>query len=306
MKSTTSFLFAFLNVLLLSSLADATVTENITTNCFWDGVGAYIAVDRQVIQKKLNDWHDSISSACDGPRLYLPTSPVFPKILNRNQHVVYIGTGYMTFHDFQDLVEECISVNGMEFIVTIPLLTDHPDGIPFYSLALKHFYERGRGDIPKPNIAMPYEPVDEITRKENGVVLRKGSEKLQLSYVRYTDPCKIPNPLVRHEFDEYIDQGLQFGVKEPDFSFCDRHPVDNRYCMTAKSIRCEVHRSSPNICQTSWKETNKVSCETPLQMVGVTQGFRDMMLLGDGEIKIVASQSYFGNTSVGLKYPCII
>ncbi|KAJ8021166.1 hypothetical protein HOLleu_40957 [Holothuria leucospilota] len=240
-----------------------------------------------------------------GPRLYLPTSPVFPEILDENQHVVYIGTGYVDFYDFQDLRDECVSIDGMEFAVTIPFLTDHPDGNPQYSLALKNFYERGRGDIPKPNIALPYVPVDEITRKDNSVIVRNGSEEIRLSFKRHTDPCEQVEPTVRHEFDEYVDQDLQFGVTEPDFSFCDRHPVENRYCTISQSIKCKVHRSYPNICQTSWKTPSRVSCDTPVQIEKVTPGFRDMMLLGTGEINIIATESFFGNFSLGLKYPCI-
>ncbi|KAJ8030292.1 hypothetical protein HOLleu_26659 [Holothuria leucospilota] len=204
-----------------------------------------------------------------------------------------------------DLCDESLSIHGMEFAVVIPLLTDHPDGNPHYSLALKNFYERGRGDIPKPNIAFPYVPVDEITRRDNSVIVRNGSEEIHLSFERHTYRCKPVDPEVRHEFDEYVDQDLQFGVTEPNFSFCDRHPVENRYCAISQSIKCKVHRSSPNICQTSWKTPSKESCDTPVQIVKVTPGFRDMMLLGAGEIEIIATESYSGNFSLGLKYPCI-
>ncbi|KAJ8030317.1 hypothetical protein HOLleu_26692 [Holothuria leucospilota] len=300
-----TLLFLFWNVFLRSSSVQATVTENITYNCLWDGVAAYIAVGRWVIQDTLDKWHDSISDGCDGPRLYLPTSPLFPGILDKNHHVIYISIGFSDFYEFQDLVDECIVIAGMEFLVTIPFLTDHPDGIPHYSLAVSLFYKRGRGDIPRPNFALPYIPIDEITTNEGSVVIRNGNDELNLSFIRKTDPCESINPMVRHEFDEYVDQDFQFGLSQPDFSFCDRHPIDNTFCTTSNSIKCEVHRSSPNVCQTSWKSPRKVSCENQVQIGNVTDGFRDMMLLGQGEIKVVASESYLGNFSIGLKYPCI-
>lgn len=96
----------------------------------------------------------------------------------------------------------------MEFLVTIPLLTDHPDGIPHYSLAVSLLYERDRGDIPKPNFALPYIPVDEITTNESSVVIRNGSDELSLPFVRKTEPCESINPMVCHEFDEYVSVRL--------------------------------------------------------------------------------------------------
>ncbi|KAJ8030490.1 hypothetical protein HOLleu_26933 [Holothuria leucospilota] len=137
------------------------------------------------------------------------------------------------------------------------------------------------------------------------VVMRNGNDEIRLSFQRFVNPCRPANLVVRHKFDKFVDQDFQIGDPEPNFGFCDRHPIDNYYCTTAQSIKCKVHRASPNICQSSWKTVGRVSCETPLKITNVTKGFRDFMLFADGEIEVIASESYFGNFSMGLKYPCI-
>lgn len=44
-------------------LSNAIVVENVTS-CAWDGVGFYISVKRDAIQKKLDSFHCSVSSKC--------------------------------------------------------------------------------------------------------------------------------------------------------------------------------------------------------------------------------------------------
>lgn len=46
--------------------AYATITENVVESIFWDGIGAYIPVDRQIIQRKLDTWYDSDEKICKG------------------------------------------------------------------------------------------------------------------------------------------------------------------------------------------------------------------------------------------------
>lgn len=53
-------------VWLINTLAEATLTEKIVRSYGWNGVLAYIAVDRQLIQEKLDFWHSSISQTCNG------------------------------------------------------------------------------------------------------------------------------------------------------------------------------------------------------------------------------------------------
>ncbi|KAJ8030495.1 hypothetical protein HOLleu_26938 [Holothuria leucospilota] len=159
-------------------------------------------------------------------RLYLPASPAFPEILDDTQHVVFIAIGYSNFHDFEKLSDNCISADGTIFDLSIPLLSNGPEGIPQYSLALATFYGRERGDIPKSNIIFPYILVDEITMNETSVIMRNGTDEMQLSLFKPSGSCSIPDSITRHEFESYIKTELQFGLHEPEFfSFCDDIPL---------------------------------------------------------------------------------
>ncbi|KAJ8050940.1 hypothetical protein HOLleu_04328 [Holothuria leucospilota] len=297
--------FLFLSLWLISHLAEATISENIVHNIRWDGYIAYMPVDRRLVQDRLDSWYNSISNVCGGPRLYLPEEPVFPDILNKDQHVVYFDTGYVKHHDFEDFPDKSVSVNGLEFAVVIPLLADHPKGHPKYSLALSKFYQRDRGDFPQPNLAFPYIPVDVLKMNETNVYMRNGDDEMKVSYERLVNPCEPAIEVSRHELDEFITQEFQLGVPEPDFSFCDRHPSENQVCQTLQSIRCDLHRSSPNICQSSWNSEERMVCFASAQVTRIDKWFRDFMMLGNGPAEVIASDSLTGNFSLGLKYPCL-
>ncbi|KAJ8031010.1 hypothetical protein HOLleu_27601 [Holothuria leucospilota] len=213
--------------------SDLQPEEEIVQDLLWDGVGAYIAVERQFIQEKLDDFHSSGSTACNGPKLFLPEKPVFPDTLEDNQHVAYLAVGYWQFNDFQSYSDSRYSYRIMTASVEIPLLTDNPTGIPHYSLSVALFYDKDITDFPKPNMAYPYIPVEEITMINNSFVMRNGTDEMVL-LLKNTDPCKPELPVARHEFDKFSEQEFQVALSEPDFSFCDRHPVDNHFCRTAK------------------------------------------------------------------------
>ncbi|KAJ8031012.1 hypothetical protein HOLleu_27603 [Holothuria leucospilota] len=307
MKPEMAFVHLLFAILLLISSADGTVTETIAKDEFWDGINAYVAVDREIIQKKLNEWHISNSGLCDAPKLYLPETPIFPGVIGANKHAVFIGVGNLTFHDFDPYADshlwmaEAVTMVG----VVIPLLADSPKGVPQYSLALGIYYEKNLGDFPKSNVMYPYFPVDEIRINNNRFVMRNGSEEMTVSLNRYTNPCKPTSPVVRHELDHLIRQEFHLGNPEPDFSFCDRHPIDNHFCETAKRIRCEVSRSVPNICQTPWHALKRHACQGTMEILNVTPILRDAMLLPPDPIEVFASEVLIGNFSIGLKYPCI-
>ncbi|KAJ8041735.1 hypothetical protein HOLleu_12635 [Holothuria leucospilota] len=287
---------------------NATFTEKITKKFGWEGVTAYLQVDRHRVQERLDAWHNSNKDACNAPRLYIPENPVFPNILNETHHVIYIDVGQLDFYNFKGYPDKRVSVNGLEFSVAIPLLADDPKGLPKYSLALSVFYPRNRGDFPKPNIIFPYTPVDVLEMNNTSVVVQNGNEELRLSFERFLDPCMPPPSIVRHELVEFLDKEFQLGVPEPDISFCKTHPYENHYCSTALKILDEVLLASPNICQSPWKSKNgvsSISCMTPLRIEKITDGFLDFLLIGDDPVQVVASESLIGNFSVGLKYPCM-
>lgn len=234
----------------------------------------------------------------------MPEKPVFPDILEDNQHVVYIAVGYWQFNDFQSYSDSRYSSPIMTAAVVIPLLTDNPTGIPHYSLSVALFYDKDITDFPKPNMAYPYIPVEEITMVNNSFIMRNGTNELVL-LLKNTDPCKSELPIARHEFDQFSEQEFQVALSEPDFSFCDRHPVDNHFCRTAKKIRCAVSRSYPNVCQTSWRVLDRETCQAKMEFVNVSAAFRDAMLLPEDPINLVTTEVRRGNFSIGLKYPCV-
>lgn len=66
MKTEMAFVYLLFAMLFMIFSVDGTVTETIAKDEFWDGVNAYIAVDREIIEKKLNEWHISNSGPCSG------------------------------------------------------------------------------------------------------------------------------------------------------------------------------------------------------------------------------------------------
>ncbi|KAJ8041733.1 hypothetical protein HOLleu_12633 [Holothuria leucospilota] len=135
-------------------------------------------------------------------------------------------------------------------------------------------------------------------------VLRNGDNELLLFFEQQY-PCLPPPSVVRHKFDQFVDQEFQFGVPEPNFSFCYTHPYDNHYCSTARQILDEVLLASPNICQSSWKSPDRVSCRSTVKIESITDSFREFLLLGEGPVRVVSSQRMYGNFTIGLKYPCL-
>lgn len=242
---------------------------------------------------------------CSGPRLFLPNYRVFPKLLNKGQHPIYIDFGYVTFFEFEDGSDPQNPLfYGIEVAVTIPLLTDQPDGPPAYSLALAKFYDRSRGDFPKPNILYPYIPADKLTLDDNGAYVQIGDDEFSVTFDRQTHPCIPPPSIVRHEFDEFVAHDLQLGTPEPHFEYCHCNPSATKFCSHAENITCAVSRYAPNLCQI-WQPSSLRSCVTSVRVGTVTDYFRDFMLFGDDPINVIASETMSSNFTIGFKYPCM-
>ncbi|PIK45619.1 hypothetical protein BSL78_17524 [Apostichopus japonicus] len=243
------------------------------------------------------------------PQLFLPVKPPFPEVLNCDQHVIYIDFGTVTSRGFEDYENDtCFDFSGPEFAVTIPLLCDSPGGIPMYSLTLAKFYQHDRLDFPKVNIAFKYKAVDELTLSENGVILREGRDELRIRIIEsQTDPCEPPPRIMRHEFEEFINEDLQLGAPEPHFEFCDRHQqINNYFCSIVGSIGSEVRKVAPNFCQSVWQSDDQAICKASMEIETISPGFRSFLLQSEKEpLNIIASMAFFGNYTIGLKYPCI-
>ena len=94
------------------------------------------------------------------PKLYMPTTPVFPDILTTDHHVVYVDFGYVESIDFA--TESSISSYGTESAIIVPFLADCPNGIPKYALTFGQLFQKDRGDITRVNINSPYYGIDEL------------------------------------------------------------------------------------------------------------------------------------------------
>ncbi|KAJ8041766.1 hypothetical protein HOLleu_12671 [Holothuria leucospilota] len=290
------------SIWLLNAFADATLTDNTVWSYGWDGILAYIPANRQLIQEKLDTWHNSISETCNGPRLYLPETEAFPGILDKDQHVVHIEIGYVNYH----IPDKCNSVNGVELGLVIPLLSDDPKGPPKYSLALIKFYQRDRVEPPYSNHSFPYLPVDELTMTDSSVVMRNGSDEILLSFERFNKPCKPAPAMSKHELDEFLTRNFQFGLPQPGFSSCDRRPSYNQFCKCIESIQCDLPRCYPEVCETAWYSNERVTCSASVQITNISEGFRDFMMLGDGPIEVIAADSITGDFTMNQsKCPCL-
>ncbi|KAJ8028771.1 hypothetical protein HOLleu_31105 [Holothuria leucospilota] len=268
----------------------------------WDGVGAYIKVKRQAVQEKLDAFNNRTVEGRRAPQLYLPTSRVFYDILSTDYHVVYIDFGFVGSDDFAD--EKSISSYGTESAIMIPFLADSPGGFPKYSLSLGQYYQRDRGDISRVNINFPYYGIDELTVTETGAVWRNGSDELTVSFVK-SNPCKAPPSNRRHEFDVMIKEELQFSFSKPDLGFCDRHSiVENPLCDIFKSIRSDVETAGFDVCQVGGA-VSQGTCDASFAMLCITDGFRDLLLLKDDPIEVVASERFYGRFKIILQYPCL-
>ncbi|KAJ8021447.1 hypothetical protein HOLleu_38653 [Holothuria leucospilota] len=292
----------------LSVFAVKATYVDYVTSAAWDGVGFYIAVKRERIQEKLDAYHSAISDRCgDGPKLAIPEKEVFPDLETKDHHPVYVEFGFVTSHDFDDYLKDnpdpCVSVSGLEVGVTIPLLAANATGPPNYALSLARLYENSRGDIPKVNFLYQYMPVDEFQFSDSGAVVKNGSDELRVSFIRHNHPCEPPRSIVKEEFDAFLLTEFHLGLPKPDYSFCDRHSFQSDFCTNAKRVQCSVHRHAPNICQ-KYKDFHRQHCAASGEILNITSGFRDFILVGNDPVNILASESYSCDAVVGLKYPC--
>ncbi|KAJ8024230.1 hypothetical protein HOLleu_36900 [Holothuria leucospilota] len=272
----------------------------------WKGTVGYIAVDRSAVQEKL-DFYNSHVVSPGGTPLFLPLDPVFPHILNKTQHVLYVDFGTLTVFECDTPVsgdwKSCPSVSRSECTTAIPLLTDDPHGIPKYSLALNIFQQRT--DVPNINIVFPHTPVDEVTVDGDGATIRDSNEEILVSVTFDEDTCK-PNPTaVSKEFEEFFNEELQFGIFGPDFSYCDDYP-NHHFCSVVNSIRGGVQQWASNVCQLGWGAPVAGSCQVPLSILNITPGFRERLLLEENDpVNFIASEHYDQEFDAVVKFPCV-
>ncbi|XP_071822233.1 uncharacterized protein [Apostichopus japonicus] len=297
----------FRYIIYLAILLEQTISAKQITvaHGYWEGVSFFIPVSRKIVQDRLNQWHDQ-NGDCQSPRLFLPDSPIFPGLIKEDQHPMYFDFGPVTFTDFENGMDPHNPLfYGLEISVSIPFLTGTQSHLPFHSLALSIFYERSRGDFPKPNFMFNYLPVDEILLDGGKLEMRNGSDVLKITFQRLHDSCVPPPDIEQQEYDEYLTMDYQSGLIKPDFDYCDCHRTRNDFCAMAEQLKPDIDDNLGNMCQI-WGFPNKEQCETSVNVETVTRGFREAMLLFEVEDAINAIASdYSGNFTIGLKYPCL-
>lgn len=236
-----------------------------------------------------------------GPRLYIPDEPVFSDgILSCEQHIAYIDFGINNFLNSDSLTSFPVVA------VTIPFLSGHPKEPPKYSLALGELFQRNNSLISSSNFAFPHITIDEVTITSDEVILRNGSDEMRVSYTRYIDPCVPTSSRVRDEFEQFLSEDKEIGAAETNFDICDIEQFQqSEFCKIVDGIRCGISRVGPNFCQSAWNSSDKVVCKTTFEFLNVTSGFRNFMMMKEDPVNILATESLYGNFTIGVDYPCI-
>lgn len=200
-----------------------------------------------------------------GPFLYLPKNLVFSDNLDESQHVVYIEYGNVTVYNSDVFNHKDVpfyqSLSRPEVSLLIPLLSNHPDGPPRFSLALDKLYTHNWSDLLNINIVFHHETVDKISVNMNEAVVRDDSEELRININWKNNSCQPATSSIRQKFDMVLEQELMLGISQPKFpTVCD-FLEKNYFCSVTNSIRDEVISFAPNVCQIPWGPSTSTSCK---------------------------------------------
>ncbi|XP_071822599.1 uncharacterized protein [Apostichopus japonicus] len=298
------YIVSFVMIILQRPISSEQVT---VSHVYWDGFAFYFPVSKQAVQDRLDQWHEE-NGNCESRRLSLPDFPIFPDLINEDQHPLYIDVGHIMFTDFENGSDPYNPLfYGTEVTVTIPFLISTQSHLPLHSLTLALFYDRSRGDFPKPNFIYNYIPVNDILFDDEKFLMRNGSDEMKMTFQSLHDPCVPPPDIVQHEFDDYITTDYQSGLRKPDFDYCDRHPEKNNFCSLAERLKPDINDNLGDLCQI-WVTPNQERCVTSVKVATVTRGFRKALLLCEDQstiMNVIVSEAYSGNFTMDLKYPCI-
>lgn len=238
------------------------------------------------------------------PQLYVPRAPIFSN-LPEGKHVIYMDFGY---HLTRDLAEE-FTIASMKpmFYILIPLVSDSQDGLPHYSLPLANFIlpSHKNEDIAETTL-FPFHEADELAISESSFYLRYQRDEIRIQFI-IPKQCERPPQLIRHEFDELVLEGALLGSHTGKLFFCNPPPYTTDaegYCSLMEGMREDIGYLFPNVC-TVYSSQDERACNTSFTVTGITQGFRDMLLLGGKNIDFFSSEMFYGNFTMGIKYPCV-
>lgn len=295
-----------LTVSIISVLSSSATVVDVA-EYLWSGVGAYIVVDRQQVQKKLDDYHRLHTEA---PKLSIPPDPVF-RNLATDQHVVYIDFGFMSSEDFDNQPGIQSMARMMTFAIPYLHLSNQPEeGAANYTLAIGILSEKSDTDFYQPQLIPRFTPVEKFIIDSNKVSLEDEGQSIDLSYTG-AHPCeeapdKPPYYGVSHfATNDYIfDAGLG-----PDLDFCLRHPeaADRKHCKKMNDIRDDIRDALPNVCVGFSSASNPtLSCQVSLKVTSISPALRAFLLLGEtGPIEVFAAKQYEQRYTSSFKYPCV-
>lgn len=238
------------------------------------------------------------------PQLYVPSQPIFPNV-TEGKHVVYIDFGYQ---GTRDLAKQ-FTITSMKpiFYILIPLVSDSPNGLPHYNLPLANFIlPAHRNEDMIGTTLFPFQEADALIICDSSVHLRHQGEEIKVEY-SVSEPCTKPPQLLSDEFQELVLEGALLGSHSGNVFFCNSRPYSTQassYCNLMDGIRHDVECAYPDVC-TVYKSEDERACTASFQITKITEGFREMLLLGDNPINIVSSEMFGGNYTIDIKYPCV-
>ncbi|XP_071818044.1 uncharacterized protein [Apostichopus japonicus] len=255
----------------------------------YDGISIFFVVDAEVVQAKLDEYFKNNPGV---PTLYISADPVFPG-LESGEHVVNIEFGVDETFEFSTMFQYAGTL-----LIFLPFLSASPDGPADYTLKLGEFYPESLQDITK---------LEELTIDGN-ILIRDQGQELRFSFNDET-PCVSSPTKALHVKDDEVMKSTIFGYDELVRLYeCDEQiPKTDllvEHCERFERILPEVRDAEPNVCVFT-TITKLHSCQATVQVLSITQGIRDVMLLGEGQITIIGAERFRGLFNAGLKYPCV-
>lgn len=280
-------------------IVNGKIVPSLTQVTWEDGRFGYFAVPRERVAAKLAEVQQK--NSCHEERLTLPNRTVLPDILTPDQHVVAIVYGMLGAKAIEDSLPAKVKAEyetkagNVQFF--IPFLTgSDPNARPTYKLALGSFVSTTKPFI-QPNIAIPTEQVDFLQARPDGLTIVDGCEELDIVWSPFHG-CELPDDVVLHDFEEYVDEFTLSFENQNDYSFCDEPG-------TSDNIFCEELYITDCACQ-FWTHGRTERCDGGFFSVAhITKKFEEVSLLTDGPQDAVLTELTEGVYGIGAQKPCI-
>ncbi|KAJ8033461.1 hypothetical protein HOLleu_23709 [Holothuria leucospilota] len=290
-------------IILLTLCTDAAVSvkilSSVTESTFEDGRFGYFAVPKERVEAKLAELHQQKS--CHGARLTVPNRLILPEILEPDQHVVAIVYGKLGAKSIEDSLPINVKAKYETKADTvhffIPFLTG-PDSYakPTYKLALGGFVSTTKPFI-HPDIVIPTEQVDLLEVRPDGVTIVDAKGVLNTTWSQPCE-CEVPDEIILHDFEEYVDEFTLSFRSNPDFSFCDEPGAGgDNFCKYRNITDCA--------CE-FWTHGHTKKCEAEnFSVTYITGKFKELSLFIDGPQDAVLTEINEGLYGIGAQEHCM-